>query len=66
MVEARACLRLVEETATDLLQVGEPFVQDLERDLAIEELVVGFLDCGHAVLTELRQDQEASDFATDH
>ena len=47
VLEAGGGLRLAAEALDELRVLGEALVQELERDLAVEHLVVGEPDVGH-------------------
>ncbi len=49
-------VRLTDEPADELLVVGQARVHDLERDRAVEAVVVGLVDRGHAAAGEAGTD----------
>ena len=59
VVEARRALRLAAEALDELLVGGVPLVQQLQRDLPAELLVLGEVDVGHPARAELALDHVA-------
>ena len=60
VVEAGGALRLAAEALDELVVVGVPLVQELQRHAAAELLVLGEVDVGHPTRAELAQDQVAA------
>ena len=59
MVEARGALRLAAEALDELLVGGMPLVQELQRDIAAQLLILGQVDVGHPARAELALDDVA-------